>query len=326
MGKSLKASVLCLGLLFALPVYAQGILPGVLSPVSAKPQSGTPSFSPGAGTYTGTQSVTISATGGSVICYNTTGSPATNGTTGCTAGTLYTGAVSVSTSETLYAVSGGTGYTDSTVSSAAYTISAAGATFVQACTGPQVGGYATNIVATCSNPITAGDLLLYSFSNNTGSVYYLNAGDTGGLVADPHNPVQSALNCFYKLSATGGSTFQSMTLTTGYFYYSQLMVLEFAPPAGHSFTFDTSDVGNTGTSTTMTSLLITPGHSGELIFGYGGFPYPATANSPFTLAQSVASGNNTEYDLQESTGAAIAASFSFSASSTWVAHVMAFSY
>jgi hypothetical protein len=117
-----------------------------------------------------------------------------------------------------------------------------------------------------------------------------------------------------------------MTLTTGYFYYSQLMVLEFAPPAGHSFTFDTSDVGNTGTSTTMTSLLITPGHSGELIFGYGGFPYPATANSPFTLAQSVASGNNTEYDLQESTGAAIAASFSFSASSTWVAHVMAFSY
>jgi hypothetical protein len=59
-----------------------------------------------------------------VICYNTTGSPATNGTTGCTTGTLYSGAVSVSTSETLYAVSGGTGYTDSLVGSATYTISA----------------------------------------------------------------------------------------------------------------------------------------------------------------------------------------------------------
>jgi len=132
MGKSLKASVLCLGLLFALPVYAQGILPGVLSPVSAKPQSGTPSFSPGAGTYTGTQSVTISATGGSVICYNTTGSPATNGSTGCATGTLYTGAVSVSTSETLYAVSGGTGYTDSSVGSAAYTINCTGLPSYQA--------------------------------------------------------------------------------------------------------------------------------------------------------------------------------------------------
>ena len=306
-------------LLFLALLAAQSPGPALTGNHVTSPQAAAPTFSPSAGEVSNPTTVTASTSTsgcGSYIYFDTSNPPTTNSTT-----------YSVTTAVTLYAyVHGCPGYTDSTVSSAAYTISAAGATFVQACTGPQVGGYATNIVATCSNPITAGDLLLYSFSNNTGSVYYLNAGDTGGLVADPHNPVQSALNCFYKLSATGGSTYQSMTLTTGYFYYSQLMVLEFAPPAGHSFTFDTSDVGNTGTSTTMTSLLITPGHSGELIFGYGGFPYPATANSPFTLAQSVASGNNTEYDLQESTGAAIAASFSFSASSTWVAHVMAFSY
>lgn len=82
----------------------------------------TPTFSPTAGSYGSTQSVTISSTSGSVICYNTTGSPATNGTTGCTTGTLYTGVVSVASSETLYAVSGGTGFTDSSVGSAAYTI------------------------------------------------------------------------------------------------------------------------------------------------------------------------------------------------------------
>ncbi len=87
------------------------------------PQASTPTFSPAAGTYTGTQSVTLSSTGG-VICYNTTGAPATNGTSGCTTGTLYTGAITVSSSETLYAVGGGTGYTDSAVGSAAYTINA----------------------------------------------------------------------------------------------------------------------------------------------------------------------------------------------------------
>jgi hypothetical protein len=83
----------------------------------------TPTFSPAAGTYTGAQSVAISATFGLVICYNTTGSPATNGSTGCTTGTLYSGPVSVSTSETLYAVAGGTGYTDSSVGSAGYVVS-----------------------------------------------------------------------------------------------------------------------------------------------------------------------------------------------------------
>lgn len=86
----------------------------------------TPTFSPVAGTYSGTQSVTLSSSSsGAVICYNTTGSPATNGSTGCTTGTLYSSPVSVSTSETLYAVAGGTGYADSSVGSAAYTINSA---------------------------------------------------------------------------------------------------------------------------------------------------------------------------------------------------------
>lgn len=85
--------------------------------------SATPTFSPVAGSYGSTQSVAISTTAGSVICYNTTGSPATNGATGCATGTLYTAPVSVASTETLYAVAGGTGYADSAVASAAYTIS-----------------------------------------------------------------------------------------------------------------------------------------------------------------------------------------------------------
>jgi hypothetical protein len=45
-------------------------------------QAGIPTFSPAPGTYLGSQSVTLSSgSSGAVICYSTTGSPATNGST-----------------------------------------------------------------------------------------------------------------------------------------------------------------------------------------------------------------------------------------------------
>jgi hypothetical protein len=124
----------------------------------------TPTFSPVAGSYGGTQSVTISAASGTVICYNTTGSPATNGTTGCTTGTKYTGAVSVATTETLYAVSGGTGFVDSSVGSAAYTITTpvvATPTF-----SPNAGTY------TSSKTVTISD------STPASTIYYTTNGST----------------------------------------------------------------------------------------------------------------------------------------------------
>lgn len=83
----------------------------------------SPTFSPDGGTYGPSQTVTISSTsGGAIICWNTTGAPATNGTNGCTTGTLYSGTIAVSSNETLYAVAGGTGFMDSSVISAAYVI------------------------------------------------------------------------------------------------------------------------------------------------------------------------------------------------------------
>jgi hypothetical protein len=96
---------------------------GIIVFGSGLPAGDPPTFSPVAGTYAGAQTVAIGTALGGVICYNTTGAPATNGTTGCAAGsTLYTGTVSVSSTEILYAVAGGTGYLDSAVSPASYTI------------------------------------------------------------------------------------------------------------------------------------------------------------------------------------------------------------
>ena len=77
----------------------------------------TPSFSPGAGTYNSTQTVTISdGTSGATIYYTT------NGTTPTTASSVYASAISVTSTETLEAIATASGYTQSAVASAVYTL------------------------------------------------------------------------------------------------------------------------------------------------------------------------------------------------------------
>lgn len=102
------------------------------------PTGGTatpPSCTPGSGTYTGSQGVTCTNPNGgtSIMCYNFSGSPATNGSgTGCNTGTAISGGsgnVTISTSETLYIVAGVSGESDSSVVSYTYTINAPATSF-----------------------------------------------------------------------------------------------------------------------------------------------------------------------------------------------------
>jgi len=86
-----------------------------INPITS--QVGTASFSPPAGTYTGTHLVSLSSTTCNVTFYYTT-----NGSTPTRSSTLYTGPISVATSETIKVLGVKNGFMDAVVASAAYTI------------------------------------------------------------------------------------------------------------------------------------------------------------------------------------------------------------
>jgi hypothetical protein len=98
--------------------------------VAAPPAANVPVFSPVAGTYASTQTVTITVSSpvGATICYRTDGANPTAATPGtCDASsTTYSSALTVSATQTIRAIGSKAAYTNSSVVTAAYTITASG--------------------------------------------------------------------------------------------------------------------------------------------------------------------------------------------------------
>jgi len=110
-------------------------------------QVAAPAFAPPGGTYAGGQTVTISTTtSGAAIRYTTDGSTPTE-----TAGTVYLSSVTAAATETIMAIAYKTGAPDSTVATAAYTISG---TIAAPSFSPQAGTYSTDqsVTITCATP------------------------------------------------------------------------------------------------------------------------------------------------------------------------------
>jgi len=82
-----------------------------------------PTPSPAAGTYTSTQSVTLTAAGSTAICYTVDGTtPSCSNATTCSAGTLYSGAISVTSSKTIKSLACYNNNSSGPVATSSYTI------------------------------------------------------------------------------------------------------------------------------------------------------------------------------------------------------------
>jgi hypothetical protein len=162
---------------------------------NALPLATTPIFTPAGGAYTTAQSVSIgSLTSGATIRYTTDKSnPATSSTA-----VNYTTPISVAASETVNAVAEATGYSNSTLGSAAYTF------------GAQV---SASMLTPTPGSTLAGSNTTFTWTTATGATgYILSLGSTGA----------GSYNLYYSGSVTATSATVTNLPTNGETIYARL--------------------------------------------------------------------------------------------------------
>jgi hypothetical protein len=208
---------------------AYGVLPGAVTPV----------FSPAPGTYGSTQSVKISdATGGTTIYYTT------NGTTPTTSSTKYTGAISVSSTETLEAIAVASGHSPSAAAIATYTIEASTPVFSLA-----AGTYSTTQSVKISDSIAGA------------TIYYTTNGNT---------PTTSSTKYTGAISVNKTETIEAIAVATGHAP---------SPVASVTYTFQAAKPALSpapGTYSTKQTVTISDGTPGATIY------YTTNGNTPTT--------------------------------------------
>ncbi len=162
------------------------------STATATAASATPVFTPGAGTYAGTTSVTISdATSGANIFYTLDGtSPATTAT-GSTK--QYSGALTVSATQTINAIASAAGFSPSAVASAKYTIQAPAAT-------------ATPVISPAGGTFTSAQTVAITDATSGAAIYY---------TIDGSQPTVSSTNYSGGFSVSATTTIKAIAVASG---------------------------------------------------------------------------------------------------------------
>ncbi|MGA1983721.1 MAG: chitobiase/beta-hexosaminidase C-terminal domain-containing protein [Acidobacteriaceae bacterium] len=195
----------------------------------------TPTFSPAGGTYSSSQTVSISTTTPSASIYYTT-----NGSTPTTSSPVYSSPVTVSASETVHAIAVATGSSASAVGSAAYTITLPAATPAFS---PAGGTYASS--QTVSISTTTPSATIYYTTNGS-------APTTSSLVYSGPIAVASTETVEAIAVATGSST--SAVGSAAYTISSPAAMPTFSPAGG---TYASSQAVSISTTTPSATVYYT---------------------------------------------------------------------
>jgi chitodextrinase len=260
---------------FAVPTVANGKVYigaagqlNVYGLLNLAPAAAAPTFSPLPGSYTSTQSVTISdSTSGGTIYYTT------DGTVPTTASTVYTMPISVSSTETINAMAAAPGLNNSTVAGGSYTIQGVGTGnigFIQ-------GNYATPQTSPTSVTVTytaaqaAGDLNVIAVGWNNSSATVASVVDSKNnaytLAVGPTVMSGTASQSIYYAkniaSAAAGSNTVTVTFASAA-AFPDIRILEYSG-ADLNTPVDVT-VASSGNSAAPSSGAVTTKNSNELLF------------------------------------------------------------
>jgi Chitobiase/beta-hexosaminidase C-terminal domain/FG-GAP-like repeat/FG-GAP repeat len=215
----------------------------------------TPVFSVTAGTYAAKQSVTITdATSGAAIYYTT------NGTTPTTASTKYSASISIAATETLEAIAIATGYINSAVASAKYTI---------------VSPAATPTLSVAAGTYSSAQSVQIFDTTPGATIYYT----TNGTAPTPASAVyKSAVS----VSATG--YLQAIAVADGYATSPIASALYSIGPNITATPVLSPPPGAYGKSQTVTITDATPGAVITYSVGIGSVVNTYTYTGPFTVS------------------------------------------
>jgi uncharacterized repeat protein (TIGR03803 family) len=222
----------------------------------------TPVISPTAGTYTSSQSVTITDSTANATIYYTT-----NGTTPTASSTKYTGAISVSSSETIEAIAEASGFSNSAVAMATYTINlpaAAAPTF-----SPAVGTFTSAQSVTLTDS-TAGAAIYYTTNGTTpsaSSTLY-----TGSITVSSTETIEA-------IAVASG--FSNSAVATGTYTINLPAATPVISPAA-------------GTFSSAQSVTITDSTAGSTIYYTTNGTTPSASSTPYAGAITVSSSETIE--------------------------------